>query len=159
MEETSKKKLDKTLDIIQWVLIIVFYLYFNLQANAQSVAGEAYVQKSIIGIQKGYEFKFVGKKGFGYGVFHQSTDVTSFEAKGNNYPFTGIELEVPIKRCGNLQVSGSLKGGFVNEHFLVVTPEITTKMNFGKFLAVGLGTGYRAGQSSVALKVILKTSL
>jgi hypothetical protein len=157
MDATSRKKLSKTLGVIHWILIIVFYLYATSYSNAQAISAEVYVQHSVIGLQKGLAAKYTTQKGYGLGAFHQSSDNFSFETEGSNYPFSGIEVEVPFTRCGRLQLTGSIKGGFVNGKYLILTPEINTKVYFGRFIALGLGAGYRAGQTALALKLIVKT--
>lgn len=157
MENVNKKRYGRVLEFIIWTLAILFYLYFGNVAQAQSFKLDTYVQHSVIGLQKGYAAKYVSDRGFGIGVFHQSSNNLSFEAANRNYPFTGLEIEYAFAKCGNVQVIGSYKGGFVNHKFLVMVPEVTTRVKLIEYVSLGLGTSYRAGQAAVAIKLVFQT--
>lgn len=157
MDNKQKIKFRFILDIVIWFLVILFFLFLGNIAKAQSFKLDTYVQHSVIGLQKGYAAKFLFKNSLGLGVFHQSSDNLSFETQNKNYPFTGLEIEFCIAKCENIQIIGAYKGGFVNEKFLVLVPEITTKIRLIEFVSLGLGTSYRAGQAAVAMKLVFQT--
>ncbi len=148
-------KWGTALSIVHWIVIILFFVMAGVtQGRSQGIQAETYVQLSAIGTQPGVALRWVNQKGWGLGGFYQSNKAFDFEGRLSNRSFSGLDFVVPIITCEKLALSGSLKAGFVNNQFLVVTPEINTQVSIARSWSLALGAGYRVGQPAVSAKVI-----
>ena len=154
MKITSQKPISNLAVIIS---ILIGLLGLSNQALSQTIEVESMVQKTVMGIQSGYEVAFRTKKGFGAGTFYQSTHHLSFEATTSNYPFYGLDLSAPITSCAGAQVLAHIKAGVVNQRYFTINPEIETRIPLTKFAQVGVSAGLRSRQAVVSAKIILKT--
>ncbi|MFT6133854.1 MAG: hypothetical protein ACJAZM_000333 [Cyclobacteriaceae bacterium] len=151
-------RINRILGIAHCTLIICILLLGLYEARSQGIVAESFAQKSILGTQQGYAIKYQNRKSFAVGFFHQSSDNFSFEKNTNRYQFNGIELEIPFLTWKRFQISGSIKGGFINDKFLAMTNEINAKMKLSKNFAIGVASGYRSGYATAAIKVIFAKS-
>lgn len=135
------------------ISILFITLLVSNQSEAQHLEAQAYVQETIIGMQKGYSIKKVTKKGVKMGVFHQSTQSFSFNDQANNYPFSGAELAYPITQCGKVKLYANLKTGIVNNQFIVAIPEIESEIAINQYLTAGIASSVRAGEAAIAFKL------
>ncbi len=141
--------------IAHWIVIILFFVMAGVtQGRSQGIQAETYVQLSAIGTQPGVALRWVNEKGWGLGGFYQSNKAFDFEGRLSNRSFSGLDLIIPVLSCEKLALSGSLKAGFVNNQFLVLTPEIITQVTIARSWALALGAGYRVGQPAVSAKLI-----
>lgn len=147
-----KTNLKNTKLIVLLTLMII--LGIARQASAQSIELSGFAQSTVMGLQKGYALDYRIQAGFSLGVFHQSTQNFSFESAKSNYPFTGVNVGFPIKNCGDLSLIGNLKTGLVNNQFLIVTPELETRLAITKFMKIGIGAGMRSRQAALSARLI-----
>lgn len=138
-------------------LILMFLLSFARQSKGQNLEFSTMVQQTTMGLQSGYSVEYRTALGPAIGAFYQSTNHLSFETTPENYPFYGVDLSTPVKRCGDLELLAHLRVGLVNQNFLIATPELETRLSIFDFLKVGLGAGYRSRQAAVSAKLILTT--
>ncbi|MFY0608131.1 MAG: hypothetical protein JXR10_15535 [Cyclobacteriaceae bacterium] len=143
-------------------LLVAFVLFallmFGYQKSiGQSMQAAGYLNQTVMGLQKGYEFKLVNQKGFATGVFYQSTNNFSFERSEENYPFAGASIQVPLSRCNKVRIFGEMKVGLVNNHFLIATPEITIVCKIFRHVDFAFSAGMRSQEASITAKLILTT--
>lgn len=133
---------------------LLLILLVPVFAFGQTFSVSPYVQHTVMGLQKGLEVVTTTQKGFGAGVFYQSTREISLKESVSNYPFTGVSLFFPIAgSCEKIAVQGSLKAGLVNEQFFALTPELITSIKLTRHLAIAVGTGFRSGEAAVSAKL------
>lgn len=135
------------------ISIITLCIFFNSKGYTQNIEAQVFVQKTIVGIQKGYSIRNVNNKGVKFGVFHQSTKNLSFNEGERNYPYTGAEISYPISNCGKIKLYANLKAGLLNNQFIVAIPEFETSIRINKFLNTSIATSIRAGEAAMAIKV------
>ncbi|MEM8939865.1 MAG: hypothetical protein AAGC64_11010 [Bacteroidota bacterium] len=138
------------------ILISGSMVFFSVGIVAQGLSMEAFIQKSLIGLQKGYGLYYLNKKGWGLGIIFQSTDGTSMERKANNYPLLAIEGRIPIQSCERLRLQFAPRLGFVNHDFFVFIPEFQTEYELTKTIGIGLGAGIRVREASMSYKIFIK---
>ncbi|MEQ9468295.1 MAG: hypothetical protein RLN88_12855 [Ekhidna sp.] len=138
-------------------LFVLMFLTTILKfcCNAQVLTGEAYVQNTVMGLQKGYGLRIQTNKGLGIGLVHQSNLNVKGESLDEKYPFYGIETIVPLTRCGNMRLFFTPKAGFVNEHFFVIIPEVETEIRISDTFSTALTAGIRARESAVGVKLMV----
>ncbi len=136
--------------IISLILLTGFF-----STHGQTITGQVFIQQTVMGVQKGYGFRYHIKDKFGIGALFQSNGKLSIEDENGNYPFYGIETIVPIVRCSTLKVSLAPKAGFVNQNFFVLIPEVETEIRVSKMISAGIITGIRARKSSSGIKLIV----
>lgn len=138
-------------------ILILILLAFSVSARSQGLEITSRAQQTIMGMQTGHGIEYRSSKGFGVGGFYQSTNYMSFEQSVTNYPFYGLDLSAPLVKCGNVQVLAHVMTGMVNQKFLIVTPEVETRMTITGFLKLGVGAGYRSRQAAVSARLIITT--
>ncbi|MEQ8473528.1 MAG: hypothetical protein RIC35_20190 [Marinoscillum sp.] len=145
--------------LLKITLTICLILGSGRSVKVMAQGGEAvtYVQETAMGLQKGYELRYVTRKGFGLGGFVQSSNNFSYESGKDNYPFVGTSIQIPISTCGKIQFCGELKTGLVNNRFLIATPELTTRYTLMKHVKLAISAGIRAQEAAVSAKLILTT--
>lgn len=149
--QNSLFQLISTLQLLLLMLIV-------LDTKAQVVEISTFTQSTIMGLQKGVEIGVFSKGGLGFSTFYQSTEVFSFETGANNYPYYGFAANVPVKQCSGLSFHAQLRGGVVNQEFIIVTPQVETRLDINHWITGAITAGYRAGQPAVGAKIILKIS-
>ncbi len=159
--ENSKKQLPnlffiKTFVVVKHLLLISVLTLLVVSVNAQQLEVQAYVQETIVGLQKGYSMKMMNSKEMKFGMFYQSTQNFSFNEGINNYPFLGTEFSYPVTKCGKIKLFANLKGGLVNYQFLALVPELETVVAIKKQLSFSMGSSYRAGQAAISFKVLIR---
>lgn len=139
------------------VLLIAAISFLMIEASksvsAQKLAGTAYMEQNIMGLQKGIQLSTSIWDKARVAYFFQATSKFSLETSGQNYPFHGINISLPVSNCGNLKLWASLKTGLVNGKYLITTPQINTELTVLKHVNLGVTTGYRAGHAAVGTSI------
>lgn len=135
--------------------ITLFFLIFSCITllSGQETQLQTYYTNTVIGHQYGYGFRYMNSKAYGMGIFYQSTINWDQSEGRSSYPFWGLELILPLKKCGGLQFSLTPKIGYVNNQFLVFVPEVETTLRIKKWISVGVITGIRARKASNGIKL------
>ncbi len=141
-----------TLALLMLLLLAAVY-----DLRAQNIEASYSIQSTVMGPQKGYEIGFRNQKGIGAAICYQSSNNLPLEKGPQAYPFTSVDFSAMIKNCGTMSILGHIKTGLVNNQFLIVTPEIETRIQIWKFLHVAIGAGMRSRQAAVSGKIILST--
>ncbi len=132
-----------------FALITILLIALSISdANAQKLQATTYLEKNIMGTQKGVQVSASIYKNVKVSYFFQATEKFSLEKDGQNYPFHGLNFLVPVSNCGNIQIWASLRTGLVNGKYLIATPQVNTEIKIAKHFSMGISTGYRAGQAS-----------
>ncbi|NQZ75848.1 MAG: hypothetical protein HRT61_07005 [Ekhidna sp.] len=128
---------------------------FGMFIHGQELQLQSFYSKTVMGLQQGYGVRFVNDKALGVGFIYQRTVKRQVIKGGSLYPFWGVELAIPIKRCGDLRFTFLPKLGLVSNQFLVVIPEVETSFKLNRWLSAGLITGIRAREASNGLKLTI----
>lgn len=158
MKTNTEKHIESSILKQTALIILTVFLLFVLgirTAKSQSLSASVIAEENVMGFQSGAEVTLESKNQFGIGVFHQSSEIASFESKGNNYPFSGITMQAPLTKCGPIRLLGRVKAGWVNNQFLIVVPQLETQLILTKFLNLGLNMGYRAGYAAIGSRLTL----
>lgn len=134
---------------------IILIAIVQLTASSQSLTGQAFLQQTVMGTQKGFGLRIQNQKGWGLGLIHQSTLKSSKESLGERYPFYGIEAVVPLTKCGNMRFFFTPKTGIVNEQFFILIPEVETEIKITDTFSAGITAGIRARQSATGIKLLI----
>ena len=136
-------------------LILIVITLLGYTASAQVLTGQTYIQKTVMGMQKGFGFRVQTNKGLGLGFIHQSNLKRDREATGSSYSLYGVEAVVPLTKCGNMRFYFSPKAGFVNERFFIIIPELETEIRITNRISTAITAGIRARESATGLKIMV----
>ncbi|RED97005.1 hypothetical protein [Marinoscillum furvescens] len=121
--------------------------------TAQKLEISAIGQQTVMGMQSGYQVATKSSSGFGVGVFVQSSNHFSLETSPTNYPFYGASIMAPIATQGDIQILAHLKSGIVNNQFLIVSPEIETRLTLTDVFALGVTAALRSREAAIGGKI------
>ncbi len=130
-------------------------LFHSVLSLGQTISGQTYLQKTIMGVQKGFGLRIQNDLGWGLGAIHQSNLESSKEGLNETYPFYGLELIAPMTKCGNMQFFLSPKIGFVNKFFFIIIPEVETEVKISNRISAAVIAGIRAREASTGLKILV----
>ncbi len=122
---------------------------------AQSMVTAIQMEYTVAGTQYGSSFIYESKKQWGLGVFYQVGVTQSVEIFDKDQ-FYGAQIQFPLVKSERISFFTSLRGGLVNDKFLVVVPGLETRINVGKRLGVAFGMSLRMNYPSVSSKLICK---
>ena len=137
------------------IILLILIICMKVCGNAQTLTGQAYLQNTVMGLQKGYGLRVQTNKGLGIGLIHQSNLKSTVEGVDEKYPFYGIETIVPLTRCGNMRFFLAPKAGFVNQDFFVLIPEVETEIKITERFSAAITAGIRARESSTGIKLLV----
>ena len=129
-------------------------LFHSLLSVGQTISGQAYLQKTVMGLQKGFGLRVQNDLGWGVGALHQSNLESTKEGLNEKYPFYGMEFIAPLTKCGNMQFLLTPKIGFVNKYFFIIIPEVETKIGISNRISAAITAGIRAREASTGLKLL-----
>ncbi len=136
-------------------LLTLILVFQSLLCTSQVITGQAYIQQTVMGAQKGFGLRIQNNAGWGLGMIHQSNLKSTQEGLDQKYPFYGLELVAPLAKCGNMQFFLTPKAGFVNEYFFILIPEVETELRISENFSAAITAGIRAREASTGLKVLL----
>ncbi len=141
-------------------LIAAFFLTSMILCSdglrSQGLRSSLSLEVTAFGIQKGVGASYLTEGGWEYGAFYQSNDHITFEQSARNYPFYGVAIRSSILSYEKLTFIGGVKGGLVNQQFLVVTPELETLISITNWLQWGFSMGYRARYPSIGTRLAIQ---
>jgi len=135
--------------------IFILMIAAQFTGSVQTLSGQAYLQNTVMGVQKGFGLRMQTNKGLGIGLVHQSNLKSTMEGVDEKYPFYGIEAIVPLTKCGNMQFFLTPKAGFVNEDFFVLIPEVETEIKITERFSAAITAGIRARESATGIKLLV----
>lgn len=124
-------------------------------ASAQSLLLAPYLEKTVAGNQYGTQLLYELRSEWSVGVFYQKS-VQPSEGLNSYYPFYGAVINAPLVKSPRLTFLFSGRGGVVNDHFLVFTPGVETKIKLSKVFQFSVFTSVRMASPSAALKLSLR---
>lgn len=138
-------------------LFIIAIIFFGAKfsGSAQTLTGQTYLQNTVMGLQKGIGLRVQTNKGLGLGMVYQSNLYSNGERLNENYAFYGIEMIIPLTKCGNMRFFLTPKAGFVNEDFFVLIPEVETEIKITNRFSAAITAGIRARESSTGIKLLV----
>lgn len=134
-------------------LITLLALVTTGKLYAQEVEASAYVEQNVYAFQKGLEVGFVTGRYLKVSYFFQGKDVKGIGELGKNHMFHGLGVQIPVKRCDGIMVSAGMKAGFVNNQYIIVTPQVTTEIRIMGPVHLAVTAGYRAGHPTIGSKL------
>ncbi|MEP1114876.1 hypothetical protein [Ekhidna sp.] len=135
------------------IIILLGTLQFH--SKAQVLTGQAYLQQTVMGLQNGYGLRVQTNKGLGLGFVYQSNLKSTTEGLDEKYPFYGMELMLPLTKCGNMKFFFTPKAGFTNEQFFVLIPEVETEIKINDTFSAAITAGIRARESATGIKLLV----
>jgi hypothetical protein len=135
--------------------ILILTVTVQLSGSAQTLSGQAYLQNTIMGLQKGIGLRIQTNKGLGLGMVFQSNLNSKREGLNEDYAFYGIETIIPLTKCGNMRFFLTPKTGFVSEDFFVLIPEVETEIRITKTFSAAITAGIRARESATGIKLLV----
>lgn len=152
---------ENELKAVRYVILFITLLLQSLIAGAQSGATNGdlvtaiQLEYTITGPQYGTAVMYETQKQWGAGVFYQVGSGLSDEIVTKDQ-FYGAQLQVPLVRTERISFFTALRGGLVNERFLVVVPGLETRINVGRRIGVSFGMSLRKSYPSVSSKFAFK---
>ncbi len=137
------------------LILSILLIGATFSSSAQTLSGQAYLQNTVMGLQKGFGLRIQTNKGLGIGLVHQSNLKSTKEGLDEKYPFYGIETMIPLTKCGNMRFFFTPKAGFVNEDFFVLIPEVETEIKITERFSAAITAGIRARESSTGVKLLI----
>jgi hypothetical protein len=122
---------------------------------SQQVMLSVQTEYTVAGAQYGASSMYETKKLLGGGVFYQTDVKAPAEGLAKN-TYYGVQVQVPLAKAERLNFFGTLRGGLVNEKFVVVVPGLETRINAGKHFAVSFGMSLRMNYPAVSSKLTWK---
>lgn len=117
--------------------------------TAQKLRASVYLEQNVMGVQKGAEVSTQLFKTARVAYFFQATNSISMESDLNNYPYHGMSVTLPVKRCDGLAFWAGIKTGLVNGQYFIATPQMTTEFKITRHIQLGLSAAYRAGHPAL----------
>jgi hypothetical protein len=133
----------------------MFLISINTISFCQHMILSAQTEYTVAGPQYGASTMFESKKQLGAGVFYQM-DVNMPGEKTEKDTFYGAQLQLPFAKSEKLSFFGTIRGGMVNDKFIVIVPGLETRIHVGKRMAVAFGMSMRMNYPAVSGKVICK---
>ncbi|MBX7125932.1 MAG: hypothetical protein K1X47_09585 [Cyclobacteriaceae bacterium] len=138
-------------------LLILMGPLFVVPAKGQHLFFAGTGESTIQGLQYGGAIGFAGSKQWMWGLFYQEGIRTSEIGLTNQKDhFYGIQTSVPLVRSEKMTLSFNLKGGLVNEQFVVVVPAVETLIAVRHHLQIGLGPSWRYAHAALGMRIIVK---
>jgi hypothetical protein len=141
--------------IITALLTLILFLLSINMISAQGVQSSLSIQKTVLGLQKGFELGYVNRQGWGLITFHQSALNTQNEKLGSSYNFNGLMFQAPIKQCADISINGQLKLGMVNKNFFIIIPQLEFQLKVFNKLSLGFNSSYRMNQAAIGTRLII----
>ena len=103
-------------------------LFFVVVANSQHLLIAPTIEKTIAGNQYGSQLSFETKGQWNVGGFYQTSWQQTTEGIKFINPFYGITINAPLAKSERINFYVNVRAGVVNQRFLVVAPELETKL-------------------------------
>jgi len=71
-------------------------------------------------------------------------------------PFYGVTVNAPIAKSGKMNFYFNVRGGVVNQYFIVVAPGIETKLKVSRYVSISFVTSVRMTYPSAGARISIK---
>lgn len=140
-------------------LIAVIFLSVLLlitTAQSQSLRLAPVIEKTVAGTQYGSLLQFQTKKKWSLGAFYQTSILKQSEGFQLSDSFYGLTVNAPLSKSSKLNFYFNLRGGVVNQIFVVVAPGLETEMQLTKSISVSALMSIRMSYPSAGVKIYIK---
>lgn len=140
----------KTLAWMKMLLYLMLVLTFEI-CTSQDLKLETYIEKTHVSPKAGIRFIFVGRDRLEMGAFYQRHTYIEWKEQStlprfHEKEFYGLRLGYPLVTAYNqsYSIKFHVRTGMVNNQNFIITPSITSALQFWKIFNVGVGVGMRA---------------
>ena len=137
----------------QLTVIVFEILFFVVSANAQHVLFVPTIEKTVAGNQYGAQLLFETKGEWSFGGFYQASLQNNSEGTQTSNPFYGIAVNAPLIKSDRIGFLFNARGGVVNQHFVVVTPGLETRLKISNVMSIATLMSIRMTYPSASLKI------
>ena len=137
------------------IITTAILLLTAASAVGQHMVSALQVEYTVTGPQYGTSLTLESKSQWGVGVFYQAAVKPADDNLWNDR-FYGARIQCPLVKSERISFLAVLRGGLVNEKFMVVVPGLETSLTLGKRIAVHFGMSMRMSYPSLSSKVALK---
>jgi hypothetical protein len=136
-------------------LYLLFAIVSATVAYPQDVVVSLQAESTVAGFQAGVTTMYEIKSKWALGGFYQKSTATSTEHRETS-TFYGGQFQAPIVKADRMALFAVLRGGVVNEKFVVLVPGLETRIDLGKRFAAAIGTSMRMNYPSICSRFIVK---
>jgi len=137
------------------IIILFEMLFFVIVANAQHVLLVPTIEKAVGGNQYGSQLLFEVKNQWSFGGFYQTSLRLNPDGEQTLNEFYGVAINAPLVKSDKINFYFNVRGGVVNQHFLVVVPGLETKLKISRRLGVSTLMSVRMTYPSASLKIYI----
>jgi len=137
-------------------IISVEMLFFILAANSQQLLLAPTIEKTVAGNQYGSQLLFETKNQWSLGGFYQASLQNTGDGTQTVNPFYGVTVNAPIAKSGKMNFYFNVRGGVVNQYFIVVAPGIETKLKVSRYVSISFVTSVRMTYPSAGARISIK---
>ena len=134
-------------------IIIFEMLFFVVMANAQHVLVVPTIEKTVGGNQYGSQLLFELKNQWSFGGFYQTSLRLNQDREQTLNAFYGVAINAPLLKTDKINFFFNVRGGVVNQHFLIVAPGLETKLKISRRIDVSTLMSVRMSYPSASLKI------
>ena len=136
-------------------IILFEMLFFAALANAQHVLVVPAIEKTVAGNQYGFQLLFESKYQWSFGGFYQTSWQQTAEGVHAVNPFYGLTVNAPVIKSNQINFYLNIRGGVVNQHFLVVAPGLETSVKVSRWIRISTLMSVRMSYPSASLKIYI----
>lgn len=139
-------------------LIFVFLLFIAAlsTACAQALYSSVQAEYTVSGVEFGGGILAASGKGYGMGMFYQSSSVNTPELHKSS--FYGLEFQAPLAKSPNLSFYANVRAGLTANRFAVIAPGLETQVTLTRRISLGFRMGLRMNYPSFSGKIMVKLS-
>lgn len=137
-------------------LITVFgALLITSLTFAQDLVTALQIEYTVTGYQYGSSIMAESRKQWGLGAFYQTSKAPSSESFKQGQ-FYGVQIQVPLAKSERISFFAALRGGLVNNRFVVIVPGLKTRIDAGKRWAISFGMSMRRSYPALTSEFMYK---
>lgn len=134
--------------------IISVLFFISSYCYSQHLVTSLQLEYTVTGPHYGASLTYETGKLWGLGGFLQEAAPSDDAATQDR--FYGAVLQAPLVKSQKLSFLALLRGGFVNDKFLVIIPGLETRIDLGKRVALSAGMSFRKSYPALSSKLSLK---
>ena len=138
------------------ILTVISLLFLGCPSFSQALEASLSAQKTVIGTHKGIGLKYNIKNNWALGLIYQAYELPNQERSGSSQNLKAIVLQMPIKKCEEINVLFQVQIGHIDDQFMVILPAVETQFKVLQHLWAGLNMSYRYGHPAIGARCIFK---
>lgn len=134
-------------------ILVVILLSFSATIQAQTLVLSTGIEKTVADTESQFMMGYQSKKQWAIGTFYQNSlnNFTNENNREQSYWY-GAFTTLSIAKSEKVSFYAMVRGGLMNEQFVVLVPSLETKIKISKWLAVGVASSYRQGYPAFSIK-------